>query len=282
MSAPIASGPGVSRLVVSVLASVLIASSIGCGIADQAAECEARIVRMERTIAAVPQAPIPFAPADVDAPTSHTGITPTDVAPIVRISADRAVRFDGRTVDAAQMRQDVETMRRNWPLLHPRRAYPGRVDVWADRSLSLADVRAALAGTEDHRVMVLAYDTAPRAALPTCPASLGAACARIAASAYDERGDALSAGWTMAVGSCRPLIAMLGALPSVEARAELMRTAIPEGLRACGCRAADANAIEYLAVLTIGNSLEPHVLALELPPPSASDATTTVGAWRAR
>lgn len=58
-------------------------------------------------------------------------------APVLEIDArapGEAV-LDGRRLDGAMLAQDLETLRRNWRMLHPNRPFPGTLLIVADRSI---------------------------------------------------------------------------------------------------------------------------------------------------
>lgn len=60
---------------------------------------------------------------------------PVAVTPVVEITPTGA-RIDGRAVDERELRQDLETMQRNWDVLHPRAPFPGEVSVAVDPKIA--------------------------------------------------------------------------------------------------------------------------------------------------
>lgn len=270
------------------LAAALAAHALAIGCGDQGrAACEARVTRLEGRLAATPvRESFLEVPDGLVPPTSATAPIVDAPAPVIQVTRDRAVRLDGRVMpDAAQLHDDLETLRRNWGILHPRVPYAAVVHVWADRALTLAELRAALAGADDRRARILALDPAPPAAPEGCPATMAATCAQLPALDPAERAAVLSREWTRAVGRCPQLISAFGAIARADAitRGRLMRDAVPEAMRACGCGySMDEDAVEYLTLVTVGAPFDPIARGIDLPPVGDADATTTLEALFAR
>lgn len=80
------------------------------------------------------------------APLAPGGMQCRDVgiAPIARIDHDMT-RLDGRRLDLVHFGQDLETLRRNWYVLHPREVFPGTLIVIAPRTLTWPELEPWLA-----------------------------------------------------------------------------------------------------------------------------------------
>lgn len=87
---------------------------------------------------------------------SATNAVELELAPIVQIDS-RVVTLDGRrmadtqTLAASaglerieQLVQDLETLRRNWNILHPREPFPGTVIIQADRAIDFRVIKKVM------------------------------------------------------------------------------------------------------------------------------------------
>ena len=267
---------------------VLAASVLALGCDDAAARrqaCEARVARLEQTLASLPAPRIGGpVPAGIQPASTTGGSSPVEAsAPIIAIGSNGELRLDGRALpDGAALVGDLDTLRRHWSILHPGTHYPAVVHVWADRDLTIATLRARLSAVRDHRVVVLAVAPSDPVALPPCPSSLGETCTRLPTLEANARADELGRAWARSLGACEPLRALSAEIASAlhHDREQVLRAGLPTALRACGCgHFADEDAIEYVAAVVLTNPFDPAVRALELPAPSDADEATTVGAW---
>jgi len=87
---------------------------------------------------------------------SATNAVDLELAPIVQIDS-RVVTLDGRRMADTQtlaanaglerieqLVQDLETLRRNWNILHPREPFPGTVIVQADRGIDFRVIKKVM------------------------------------------------------------------------------------------------------------------------------------------
>ena len=69
-----------------------------------------------------------------------------ELAPMLTVSRAGAPRLDGRRIgDEEQRVRDLETLRRNWDLLHPSEPFPASLMLAADRTTRWGTLRPLLA-----------------------------------------------------------------------------------------------------------------------------------------
>lgn len=272
-----------------VFVAVLSASRIAVG-DDDAAErtrgCEGRVVRLEETLASLPEPRIGGpVPVGIEPASTSAGTSPVEpLAPTLAIGPRGELRLDNHVLpDTAALAETLDTLRRNWGILHPGAPHPGVIHVWADRELTIARLRAIVSGVRDHRIALLALAPSGPVALPPCPSSLGRTCARLPGLAAAARADAIGGVWRRSGRRCASLRTLSIELASAGARdfPPVLRAGLPRALRACECGSVDVDAIAYVAAVMVTNAFDPAVRALELPAPSEGDETTSVGAWAA-
>ena len=81
------------------------------------------------------RAPVPELPDWVSESVCHD----LGIAPVVVFHGER-VTIDGRTVDRQGLTQDLDTLSRNWKVLHPREPFPGQLNVVAPPDMSMVEL----------------------------------------------------------------------------------------------------------------------------------------------
>lgn len=264
--------------------ALLLVAACGPSSAERQAACEARVLVLEARLAGLsePGPALPSIPG-LEVATA-TGADATRLLPVIGLSRDGELRLDDRALGGPDaLAADVATLDRNWAILHPRSTGLEAVYVWADRRMSLADVRAATALLRpDLELWLLAESAAARSPAPVCPAGHETTCAALAAPDGEARATRLATAWQDAIGSCAELVRLSGELASADpaARLEVMRTGVPAALRACGCVGGGLD-VELVAYLTeqILAPRGPRATARRLGPAGESDASTSVEAF---
>ncbi len=221
--------------------------------------CAARAATLDATLATIGSDVEQIAAGDV--PTAERGTVPlTDSAPRIIVTAEGA-HLDGRAVTPEQLTADLETLSRNWTILHPHTAFPGRVHLLAAPATPLSAIEPVLALLTPTHAVDMVVITGPGPTRPALPAWVGELPADPAARATH-----LSRAWTTAVSGCAPMISMFGALAMADAssRGALLRQGVGEALAACHCGGVDVDAIEALAART-GSTNDVAIAALVIP-----------------
>ncbi len=244
------------------LACALVACATSGSSAQSTAACEARVTRLERLFehATNGAVSLPKQPGIRVPRVTIAGAVARDIAvsTVVVVVDSTRLWLDERELTEQQLSEDIAVLARNWSILYPREAFPGRVAVWADVRTPIARLVALAAGPlRGLHLDVLAVGPEPPhvAETPPCPTSLGALCVRPQPQRdSNEAARLLSRALTSAVGDCRPLIEGFPALANLTAsdRNAEMRRFVPEALRSCGCAGMNAAEVEYLSLLLTG------------------------------
>lgn len=228
--------------------------------------CEARVRELEVRLAHTPDAPPLTVPDDLELPASSTGAAIDADGPTVVLRADGRLQLDGEHVSSSrEVRDRLDALLRMHDILHPGEG-PPVVFVAAETGVASARIREVL-GARSERILVLGRDPTP-ASVPPCPESLASLCPRLGPAGSAARTALLSEAWTRALGSCDDLVRMHRAIANTHptTRAQILRRGLSEGLRACECeRGLDLEAIEYLALVTLGAPFSARLLATPLP-----------------
>ncbi len=249
---------------------VMLAS--GCGESVDRTQCEADLLALETTVAHIPMG-LSLEPKRVSPPTGAVGAPAAGFAPLVEVDTSGTVTLDGRTMAGpAQLAQDLDTLRRNWSILHPRDPHRARIHVWADASLTLGRLHTALEGSYDHEAVLLILDEQHATPSVPCPPSLGALC-----TPAGDRTARRIAIWRQAVGRCASLLDLNRrvAASTPSERVPLLTGELVAATRACDCDA-DLAALNYATAEVLGGA---PVYELALPSVDAMDPEMTVQAW---
>ncbi|MGE0786856.1 MAG: hypothetical protein AB7S26_14385 [Sandaracinaceae bacterium] len=180
----------------------------------------------------------------------------TDVpAPVLQLRGAGQVALDGRTSDAESASEDLDTLDRNWAILHPRETPPGFVYVAAEAPRPMQDVLALRPSVVGARGIRLLVHLPPASDAPSCPSSATELCARGPAEALDDR---------LGVG-CGGLRAAVRAVANADhtVQARLLSAAIAETDPLCRCERSDAPLLRW-AFLTLAGAGLP-IGAVEVP-----------------
>ncbi|MFO0709923.1 MAG: hypothetical protein U0353_08795 [Sandaracinus sp.] len=264
------------------MALLLVLGFAGCG--ERADEESARrhtdevLARIDRRLAHE-RASASTVPAGLEAPRGTRGEPAALMLSTIALFPGARMTLDGRELGIDQVVLDLSSLRRNWGILHPRAPYPGRVYVWADGSLTLADVRRRLTGVEEETLLLLVDDTEAMP-MPPCPSSLPESCSLLA-DPRDPAGHdrALRRIGDFAFGRCPTLLSLAGSVAHLDAlaRVETYRRELPAAMRACPEGSFDAEALELHVAIVFG---DPEVRAVPLASLPVDDTTTVADALR--
>jgi hypothetical protein len=245
------------------------------------ARCDARAGTFDTQLASYPPRTT-TAPSGIDLPTTSRGEVRVLSAPQVVLRADGTYALDGRPMTIESMQQDLETIRRNWSILHLRTPYSPELIVWADASAPTSVLEQLRTALPEQEFLVGAWDASVAAIEPAaCPPSLGAHCAAIAGASGSARATAVAAAMHDAVGSCTALTTMLARLANADAesRAETLLREVAPALRECQCEA-DVEGIEYLVIDVVGMT-DRRTRVVAVTGAINASATPTIGSWLA-
>ncbi|MCC7537059.1 MAG: hypothetical protein IT379_12635 [Deltaproteobacteria bacterium] len=222
----------------------------GCG-------CPDRVARMRHTLDAVSGHRIGTpTPAVALARAAH-GRVPLEASSFVVIGRGEVAHLDGRPFRlerVADMRSDLDVVKRNWGILHPRRPTPDPwpVYVWLDAASSVAAARPWLkALAPGHELRVVVEPPSPAPSRP--PAAARELYPEIAgARAPLRRGELIAGEWSGAIRGCQALVTEFAGVSSTSPgeRWPRLRRGVPAAVERCGCSGVDPDRVEALLVLS--------------------------------
>lgn len=226
-------------------------------------ECASRVSALRSALAALPPPSEPMLPGAQLVVVDHGTEASATLLPRVEIAGDGTLGLDGRAMrDVSTALSDLDTLRRNWGLLHSGVAYPARVQLVVDPAAPLSAVVPVIDALGRTLTVEILVDTGRRHDVPSGPAWVSGA---ITSSDPPERATQLARAFETATAGCAPLIVMLGAIANapIEDRDRILRAEAPAAVAQCRCGGVDVDALEALLVrMNRGTGVELGVLVL--------------------
>jgi len=197
-------------------------------------------------------------------------------SPIVDVSAGGLLTLDQRAVDDAQLLIDLDTLDRNWGILHPGTSSPRRVSAPLTAAAPAARAASALSAVRATGRAVFVHVTNGQAAPPVPSAPLWVVRLLSAGPAGADNPNFQTVN-AIAAGVCFGVTRLYAQVAAADAAAkfEVMLDGLPAAVAECGCGGLDVDAIEHI-VGTIGGT-GPLVRAFEwdgrMPEPGESVAS---------
>lgn len=263
---------------VSLVSALIALTACDCSETEAAepSECEARISLFAERMTDVGRGSNAL-PTTVELPRLEAGEVLHAIRPSITIHVDH-VSMDGRDGSEDELLADLDTLERNWSILHPQDPDPPPPLVLADARAEVAtryDLLSRVAGQRPFQLVVhgssmrdpLPYDGTPEHVSPFIERFR---------STHDlgDQATLLSEMWTDALTTCPPAIRGFGELSTVptDERHERATEIMAAAFATCRCRGVDVDMVETaMALSSLWRDREQRVLSPLLSP--ADDAS---------
>jgi hypothetical protein len=200
-----------------------------------------------------------FVPSSIEPVHSESGLPLATMGPVVHVGAAGQLTFNGDAVTSDEL---AERLRADRAMAADfARPATNVVYVLPDRRAPVADLAAAVValpdGLEARRVV---RAPAPRNEVPRRLAEAAGVKklqAEIASGDASARATAMAKHIQDAVGTCTPLVKLFGDLAtgSAASKGRMLADGAPSALRACGCKVADLDVLEF-ALLSVSGAFD--------------------------